>query len=120
MSRIYYTLRMETIKIVLYTSTTEKQPFADWLRKLDSGTKTIVAARLARIKANNFGDCKRIVGSSGVHELRIDHGTGYRIYYGKKGTTIVVLLVGGNKGSQNRDIAKAKQYWLDFKEQKYD
>jgi putative addiction module killer protein len=62
--------------------------------------------------------CKQ-KGGGGVYEFRINYGAGYRIYYGKSGTTIVVLLVGGDKGSQDRDIEKAKRYWLDFKEQKH-
>jgi putative addiction module killer protein len=49
-------------------------------------------------------------------ELRIDQGPGHRIYFGKEGTTIVILLTGGSKKSQTRDIAKAKQYWLEYKE----
>jgi putative addiction module killer protein len=64
----------------------------------------------------NFGDCKLIKGGEGVSELRIDYGPGYRIYFGKDKATIVALLIGGNKGSQTRDIAKAKRYWLDYKE----
>ncbi len=66
----------------------------------------------------NFGDAKRIKGGEGVLELRISYGPGYRIYFGKDGSTVVVLLIGGDKGSQNRDIAKAKRYWLDYKDLK--
>jgi putative addiction module killer protein len=57
-----------------------------------------------------------IKGGEGVWELRIDYGPGYRIYFGKKGTTIVILLTGRDKKSQDRDIAKAKKYWLDCKD----
>ncbi len=107
---------METIEIIPYTTDTGKQPFFEWSRKLAPKTLAVVMARLARVRKDNFGDCKSIKGSRGLFELRIDYGAGYRVYYGKVGTTIVVLLVGGDKGSQERDIAKAKQYWLDFKE----
>ncbi len=76
--------------------------------------------RLARVRGGNFGDCTQIKGGEGIYELRIDYGAGYRIYYGKSGATVVVLLVGGCKSSQSRDIARAKRYWLDFKEQEND
>ena len=109
---------MKIINIILYTSNIGKQPFIEWQKKLDTKTKYIVAARLARIKNGNFGDCKPIKGVKEIYEFRVDYGPGYRIYYGKKGSMIVVLLVGGDKGSQNRDILKAKQYWFDFTEQK--
>ncbi len=78
--------------------------------------QAIVMNRLDRIRLCNFGDAKRIQGGNGIWELRIDHGPGYRIYFGKEGTMIVVLLTGGNKKRQNRDITKAKQYWLEYKE----
>ena len=68
------------------------------------------------IRDGNFGDCKQLRGGDGIYELSIDYGPGFRIYYGKKGSTIIILLAGGEKGSQSRDIAKAKRYWLDFKE----
>jgi putative addiction module killer protein len=110
---------MKPIDIIFYTTSTGKQPFADWQKDLDTKTESIVLARLSRLRSGNVGDCKQIKGGNGICELRINHGAGYRIYFGKKGAEIVVLLVGGDKGSQNRDIEKAKRYWLDFKEQKH-
>ena len=62
----------------------------------------------------NFGDAKQLKGKNGIWELRIDYGPGYRVYFGKKGTTIVIILAGGSKKSQDRDIAKADKYWLDY------
>lgn len=110
---------MKIIDIVIYTTDTGKQPFIEWQKKLDMKVESIVLARLARIRGDNFGDCKPIKGCKGVYELRIGYGAGYRIYYGKSGTTIVVLLVGGNKGCQKRNIAMAIRYWIDFKEKKH-
>ena len=107
---------IETIKIILYTTSAGKQPFVEWQKTLTVKVESIVISRLARIRDGNFGDHKPLSGGDGVYELRIDYGPGFRVYYGKKGATIVVLLVGGDKGSQSRDIAKAKRYWLDFKE----
>jgi putative addiction module killer protein len=111
-------MKIETI--ILYTTDTGKQPFVEWQEKLDTKTESVVLVRLARIRGGNLGDCKQIKGSKGLYELRIDYGPGYRIYYGKIGSTIVVLLVGGSKKSQDRDILKAQRYWLDFKEKEDD
>ena len=105
--------------IILYTTDTGKQPFVEWQEKLDTKTESIILVRLARIRSGNFGDCKQIKVEKGLYELRIDYGAGYRIYYGKSGSTIVVLLVGGSKKSQDRDIIKAQRYWLDFKEKEH-
>lgn len=74
---------------------------------------TAVAARITRLQAGNPGDCKSV--GKGVFELRIDKGPGYRIYIGKEVKSIVLLLSGGNKGAQKRDITKAHEYWKDYK-----
>ena len=104
------------MKIVIYSTSNGKSPFYDWQNKLNENTRAIIRTRLDRIRLGNFGDSKIIKGGEGVWELRIDFGPGYRIYFGKKGATVVVLLVGGDKGSQDRDIAKAKRYWLECRE----
>ena len=62
---------------------------------------------------SNPGDCKPV--GEGVSELRVDYGPGYRVYFGQKGRTLVVLLCGGDKRTQDRDIRLAKQYWREFK-----
>ena len=104
------------IKIIIYTISSGKQPFIEWQKELDTKTKAIILSRLARIRGGNLGDCKHIKGGGGIWELRIDYGPAYRIYFGKKVTTIIVLLIGGDKRSQSRDITKAKRYWLTYKE----
>lgn len=106
---------MSSIKTVVYTTSTGKEPFIQWLIDLDETTRAIIVTRLKRIRLGNFGDCKLLKSASGVWELRVDYGSGYRIYFGKQGNTIVVLLVGGDKKSQERDITKAQKYWLDYK-----
>jgi putative addiction module killer protein len=71
-----------------------------------------VDARLTRVRAGNFGDCKSVGG--GVFELRISFGPGLRVYYGMHGQKIVVLLGGGDKHGQRRDIRRAQQLWQQF------
>lgn len=107
---------MSLIKIVIYSTSTGKEPFSEWEDDLDAKTQAIVKNRLDRLKLGNFGDVKPIKGATGIWELRIDYGPGYRIYFGKKESTVVLLLIGGEKKSQDRDIAKAKKYWLEGKE----
>ena len=72
-----------------------------------------VLARLARLRQGGLGDFKSV--GEGVCELRVDYGPGYRIYFGQRGQTLVVLLCAGDKRSQDRDIRLAKQYWQEFK-----
>ncbi|MBA2306909.1 type II toxin-antitoxin system RelE/ParE family toxin, partial [Candidatus Dependentiae bacterium] len=85
--------------------------FEEWLNKLDKLTRAIVRSRLARLILGNFGDCHLLQSTKGISEIRLDFGAGYRIYYGKEGNHIVILLIGGNKETQARDIEKAKRYW---------
>jgi putative addiction module killer protein len=103
------------IEIYTYTTSSGKVPFNEWLFDLDGRSRAIVKTRLDRIRLGNFGDTKQIMGGDGIWELRIDYGPGYRVYYAKKGKSIVVLLLGGDKGGKSRDIAKAKRYWLDYR-----
>jgi putative addiction module killer protein len=89
-------------------------PFEDWLDELnDKRAVARVLAQLARVRQGNLGDCKSV--GEGVSELRVDYGPGYRIYFGQQGKTLVVLLCGGDKRTQDRDIRLAKQYWREFK-----
>ena len=81
--------------------------FKAWLAKLkDKPARAIILRRLDRIAMGNFGDAKPV--GDGVNEFRIDHGPGYRVYFVRRGETLIVLLCGGDKGSQARDIARAK------------
>lgn len=88
-------------------------PFDKWLASLrDKRIEAAVDARLARVRAGNFGDHKRLGG--GVSELRIDVGPGLRVYYGESGRRIVILLGGGDKKSQKRDIVRAQVLWREW------
>jgi putative addiction module killer protein len=72
--------------------------------------------RINRLRLGNFGDCKTIQGIVGLYELRIHIGAGYRLYFGKAKDHLVIVLCGGDKRSQERDIEKAKEYWRFYKE----
>lgn len=88
-------------------------PFDEWFDSLrDLRMQVAVDARLARVRAGNFGDCKSVGG--GVFELRISFGPGLRVYYGLRGQKIVVLIGGGDKRSQSRDIRRAQELWQQF------
>jgi putative addiction module killer protein len=91
-----------------------KAPFDEWFDSLrDKKVQVAVDARLARVRAGNFGDFRSVDG--GVFELRLDLGPGLRVYYGLHGQQIVVLLGGGDKSRQQRDIRRAQQLWQQFK-----
>ena len=80
--------------------------YADWFAKLrDAKTRAIIDARLRRLELGNPGDCEPV--GDGVSELRIHHGAGYRIYFVQRGVEVIVLLAGGTKASQNKDIKTA-------------
>lgn len=88
-------------------------PFEEWLNDLrDKRAVARVLARLARVRLGNLGDCRPL--GEGVSELRVDYGPGYRVYFGQQGQTLVVLLCGGDKRSQERDVRLAKAYWQEF------
>jgi putative addiction module killer protein len=88
-------------------------PFDDWFDSLrDMRLQAAVAARLARLRAGHFGDCKPVGG--GVWELRIAKGPGLRVYYALGKKTTVVLIAGGDKSRQRRDIPSAQQLWQEF------
>ena len=90
--------------------------FDKWLRKLkDIRAKTKILFRIQRIEQNgNFGDCEPV--GEGISELRIHYAKGYRVYLKEYGEKIVLLLNGGDKSTQQKDIAKAKQIWSDYKD----
>ena len=101
-------------EVVVFRAKDGRVPFEEWLDDLkDKKAVAQVLARLARVRQGNLGDCKSVGG--GVSELRVDYGPGYRVYFGQKGRTLVVLLCGGDKRTQDREIRLAKQYWHDFK-----
>jgi putative addiction module killer protein len=90
-------------------------PFDAWFEKIrDLRAKAKILIRLKRVEEGNFGDSKSL--GDGVSEMRIPEGQGYRVYYGQTQNKIVILLCGGNKSSQQKDIALAKKYWSNYYE----
>lgn len=105
------------MEVVRYITAAGKDVFGEWLESIDD-QKTVakILVRIDRLEAGNFGDCKPL--RSGVWELRIDWGPGYRVYYGRVGRQCVLLLCGGDKSRQSRDIDRAVEYWNDYRERK--
>ena len=96
-----------------YQTPSGKRPFREWLNSLkDRKTRAIIRTRINRLRRGNFGDCRHLGG--GIYELRIHYGPGYRVYFGNLDEETVVLLCGGDKGTQNRDIQRAREYWQEL------
>lgn len=91
-------------------------PFAAWFNGLDATVAARVTVALARMSAGNLADAKGVGG--GVLEYRIDTGPGYRIYFGRDGDTLVILLAGGTKRRQQKDIEVAQERWSEYKKRK--
>jgi len=96
-----------------YLTRNDASPFAAWFDDLDPLAAAKVAIALARIGQGNLSNVKGV--GAGVLEIRIDFGPGYRVYFGKDGETIVILLAGGTKARQQRDIETAQARWRDYK-----
>jgi putative addiction module killer protein len=91
-----------------------RSPFAEWFDRLDAVTAARVDRYIRRLEAGNFGAAKPL--QDGVFELRLDFGPGYRIYYGREGKTIIILLGGGSKRRQDADINAAVGRWKRYKQ----
>ena len=106
-------------EVIFYITEEDERPFELWLASLrDRQARARIKARLDRVENGNFGDYKPV--GSGVMELRIDYGQGYRLYFAQSGETIVLLLCGGDKNTQSQDIIRAKRYWVDFQRREND
>ena len=102
------------IKVLRYARDDGRIPFDEWMNCLRSSMlRAQILMRLQQVVAGNFGDSAAV--GQGVTELRIHSGAGYRVYFGRHGDTVVILLHGGDKGSQSSDIRRAKRYWSDWK-----
>ena len=107
---------MSGIRVAEYLDSNGRSPFRRWFDHLDAAAAAKVSTALYRLGQGNFSSVRGVSG--GIFEYRIDFGPGYRIYFGKDAPTFVILLGGGSKKRQSRDIAAAGDAWADYKRRK--
>lgn len=103
------------IEVREYIDAWGRNLFQSWFQKLDATTRARITIVLDRVERGNFSTAK---GVGGIFELRLDFGPGYRVYFGKDGDTLVILLAGGTKKRQSDDIGRAKELWQEYKRRK--
>ena len=100
-------------KIDYYITAAGRKPYKEWIDDLrDVQGRAKIRIRLDRARLGNLGDTRSV--GEGVHEFRINYGPGYRVYYGHEDGRLILLLLGGDKSSQTKDITKAKKFWKDY------
>jgi putative addiction module killer protein len=104
------------MRVLQYLDSKGSSPFAAWFNRLDAQAAAKVTIAVARLEQRNFSNVKGVGG--GVLEYRLDFGPGYRVYFGRDGETIVILLGGGAKKRQSADIELARVRWLDYRRRK--
>ena len=102
-------------RVERYKTANRKVPFQGWLDKLRKEVQGCVIAHINRVAAGGVKKNLRSVGF-GVHEIKISWGPGLRVYFGNRTNVMILLLLGGDKNSQNRDIKKAQRYWRSYNE----
>ncbi len=102
-------LKPGSYEVEIFRTESDVCPYLEWLHSLDWKTQERILVRVARMKHGQFGDCKAI--SRGLYELRLFFGPGYRVYFGEHRGRMILLLAGGDKSTQSKDIKKAKDYW---------
>ena len=101
-------------EVEVYQTEEGRSPFSEWIRNLkDLTARSRVRTRLTRLRLGNFGDTNSL--GDGLHELLIDHGPGYRVYFSRAGDRLVLLFCGGTKRTQLWDIEQARTYWRDYR-----
>lgn len=100
--------------LIVYEQANGKRPYEIWFQNVrDAEAKSRIAKRMRSVAQGSLGDCKSV--GEGILELRVDVGAGYRIYCGRYGEALVILLCGGNKSTQANDIARSREFWADWK-----
>ena len=103
-------------EIRYYVASSGLQPFSAWFADLEPVARAKVTRAIVRLEQGNFSNVKSV--GEGVLEYRIDFGPGYRVYFGRDGEALMILLTGGTKQRQQRDIDAARAYWRDYKQSK--
>ena len=104
------------IEIRQFVDTAGQSPFEQWFGRLDDVAAARVTTSLTRLSTGNWSNVKGV--GAGVFEIKIEFGPGYRVYFGKDGETIVIVLGGGAKKRQSLDIEAAKDHWKRYKKRK--
>ena len=101
-------------EVIVYQTESGREPFNEWLDSLkDAKTVARIISRLERVELGNYGDAKSV--GEGVKELRYTFGAGYRVYFAEVENMVLLLLCGGDKSSQRRDVKTAQSYWQDYR-----
>ena len=98
----------------VYRSRSGQSPYFEWLKSLDQKTQDRIVTRVARLSLGQFGDFKSL--DRGLYELRLFFGPGYRVYFGEHRNMIILILSGGDKSRQSKDIKAAKEFWNSYLE----
>lgn len=110
-------MESQTRELRIYETDDGDAPFSSWLNSLkDREARARIRKRLDRVALGNLGDYRSV--GEGVFEFRIDCGPGYRVYFAESEMLVLLLLCGGDKSTQDRDILKAKQFWTNFNQRK--
>ena len=104
------------VQILEYLDAAGDSPYRDWFESLNAQAAAKVTVALTRIGLGNLSNVKGV--GAGVQESRIDFGPGYRVYFGRDGDQLVILLAGGTKSRQQKDITTAQKRWADYKKRK--
>ncbi len=99
-----------------YIDANGRSPYTRWFNRLNDQASAKISTALLRMERGNFSNAKSVGG--GVFECRIDFGPGYRIYFGREGDILIILLGGGTKQRQQRDIETARELWREYKQRK--
>jgi putative addiction module killer protein len=113
---VTHVLLLNVVEIREYLDLAGRSPFAEWFDHLNAPAAAKVTTALVRPERGNFSNAKGV--GAGVYECRINFGPGYRVYFGKDGASLVILLGGGTKKRQNKDIQSALKHWKDYKHRK--
>ena len=104
------------LSVLEYLDGAGSSPFAEWFQTLDAVAAAKVTTAIRRLELGNFSNVKGVGG--GVFEYRIDFGPGYRVYFGRDGRSVIVLISGGDKRKQDRDIRRAMELWQEYENRK--